>query len=396
MTRVGRLSGARLLDGRDARIDGRLLDGRDVRLRVEDGRISSIESLDARRGRPLLLPGLVDLQVNGYAGHDINAEDVSADMVVELTRALWAHGVTSYCPTVVTGSRDRILSALRTVAQARERAPLVAGTVVGVHVEGPYLAAADGPRGAHDARHLRDPDPRELAQWLAAVPGLVRIVTLAPERPGSAAYIRAATQAGVVVAVGHTDASPQQLRGAARAGATLSTHLGNGTHAVLPRHPNHVWAQLAEDSLTATFIADGHHLPADAFTAMVRAKGPERAVLVSDSVALAGCPPGEYRTPVGGEVTVEPSGKLRLSGTQLLAGSGRSLLDCVRWAVRETPFTLAEVWAMASANPARALGLTGRGVIEVGARADLCVAQWEGGREGRLRLLATLVGGAEI
>ncbi|MFF8841147.1 N-acetylglucosamine-6-phosphate deacetylase [Streptomyces sp. NPDC015127] len=294
---------------------------------------------------------------------------------------------------MVTASRERILRALRAVAEARERSPLVARTVVGVHVEGPYLAAADGPRGAHDARHLRDPDPDELAGWLAAAPGLVRIVTLAPERPGSADYIRAATRAGVVVAVGHTDASPEQIREAARAGAGLSTHLGNGTHAVLPRHPNHIWAQLAEDALTATFIADGHHLPADAFVAMVRAKGTGRAVLVSDSVALAGCPPGEYRTPVGGSVTVEPSGTLRLTGTSLLAGSGRSLLDCVRWAVRETPFTLAEVWEMASTAPARALGLTGRGVIEVGARADLCVAEQQGAAEGQLRLVSTLVCG---
>ncbi|MEU0369000.1 amidohydrolase family protein [Streptomyces sp. NPDC006283] len=377
------------------RLDGRLLDGRDVRLCIEDGRIASIEPVGARPGRPLLLPGLVDLQVNGYAGHDVNAEDVSADTVGELTRALWAHGVTSFCPTVVTASRERILSTLRTVEEARERAPFVAQTVIGVHIEGPYLAAADGPRGAHDLRHLRDPDPRELALWLAAAPGLVRIVTLAPERPGAPEYIRAATQAGIVVAVGHTDASPAQVRAAARAGARLSTHLGNGTHAVLPRHPNHVWAQLAEDALIATFIADGHHLPADAFVAMVRAKGIGRAVLVSDSVALAGCPTGEYRTPVGGAVTVEPSGRLRLSGTQLLAGSGRSLLDCVRWAVQMTPFTLAEVWAMASANPARALGLTDRGVIEVGTRADLCVAEWDGDRDGRLRLLSTVVGGVD-
>ncbi|MGW7288147.1 N-acetylglucosamine-6-phosphate deacetylase [Streptomyces sp. NPDC054847] len=377
------------------RLDGRLLDGRDVLLGIEDGRIASIEPAGARPGRPLLLPGLVDLQVNGYAGHDVNADDVSADAVVELTRALRAHGVTSYCPTVVTASRERILSTLRTVAEAREREPLVARAVAGVHVEGPYLAAADGPRGAHDARHLRDPDPGELAQWLAAVPGLVRIVTLAPERPGAPDYIRAATQAGIVVAMGHTDASPAQVRAAARAGAALSTHLGNGTHAVLPRHPNHVWAQLAEDALTATFIADGHHLPADAFVAMVRAKGTGRAVLVSDSVALAGCPPGEYRTPVGGAVTVEPSGRLRLSGTRLLAGSGRSLLECVNWVVRETPFTLAEVWPMASAHPARVLGLAGRGAIELGAHADLCVAE-QAGRDGQLRLLSTLVGGVEV
>lgn len=382
--------------GAGSTLDGRLLGGREVRLSIEGGRITAVDPLDARSDLPLLLPGLVDLQVNGYAGHDINADDVSTDTVVELTRALVARGVTSYCPTVVTAPRERILTTLRTVAEARERSPLVARTVVGVHVEGPYLAPADGPRGAHDARYLRDPDPDELAQWLAAAPGLVRIVTLAPERTGAADYIHTATRAGVVAAVGHTDAAPEQIRAAVRAGARLSTHLGNGTHAMLPRHPNHIWAQLAEDALTATFIADGHHLPADAFVAMVRAKGPGRAVLVSDSVALAGCPPGEYHTPVGGSVTVDPSGRLRLTGTRLLAGSGRSLLDCVRWAAKETPFTLAEVWAMASAAPARSLGLTGRGCLEVGARADLCVAEQRETADGQLRLLSTLVGGEEF
>jgi N-acetylglucosamine-6-phosphate deacetylase len=140
----------------------------------------------------------------------------------------------------------------------------------------------------------------------------------------------------------------------------------------------------------ATFIADGHHLPADAFTAMVRAKGPGRAALVSDSAALAGCAPGDYRTPVGGAVTVRPDGSLRLTGSELLAGSGRSLLDCVRWAHSETPLQLAEVWAMASAVPAGVLGLDDRGEVRPGAAADLVLATDD------LEVLDVLVAGTEI
>jgi N-acetylglucosamine-6-phosphate deacetylase len=359
-------------------LDGRGADGRGVRVRVERDRIAAVEPLGPAPELPLLLPGLVDLQVNGFAGTDINAENLDAADLVKLTAALGARGVTSFLPTVVTASRERILAALSVVAAARAADPLVANAVAGVHVEGPYLAGEDGPRGAHDARYLRDPDPDELAQWLGAAPGLVRLITLAPERPGAVEYIRAATAAGVVVAVGHTAASPEQIRVAARAGARLSTHLGNGAHPVLPRHPNYLWAQLAADGMAASFIADGHHLPADALTAMVRAKGPHRTILVSDSVALAGCPPGDYHAPVGGSVTVDRDGRVRLTGTDLLAGAGRSLLDCVHWAARHTPFDFADIWTMASARPARLLGLTDRAVLTAGARADIVLLGADG------------------
>jgi N-acetylglucosamine-6-phosphate deacetylase len=352
-------------------VEGRSADGRGVRLRIDGDRIAALEPIDPAPDLPLLLPGLVDIQVNGFAGADVNADPLTVGDLIRLTRSLCAQGVTAFCPTIVTAPRERILAALSVVRAARKQDPLVAGAIVGVHIEGPYLADEDGPRGAHDARHLRDPDLRELADWLAATRGLALLVTLAPERAGALEYIRAATEAGVIVAVGHTAASPEQIRAAVRAGARLATHLGNGAHPVLPRHPNYVWAQLAADTLAASFIADGHHLPADTLTAMIRAKGPDRALLVSDSVALAGCPPGEYRTPVGGSVTVDGDGRVRLTGTSLLAGGGRSLFQCVQWAAGQTPFSFTDLWAMASTAPARLLGLADRGVLAVGARADV-------------------------
>lgn len=356
-------------------LSGRLLDGTAVRIRVRGDRIAAVERpTDGVVPDRVVLPGLIDLQVNGYAGFDVNAADVSADVVDGLTRTLWGLGVTGYCPTIVTASADRMLAAIHAITAARERDPAVAHTIVGIHLEGPYLAPDDGPRGAHDPAYLRDPDPAELETWLTAAPGLIRLITLAPERAGAEDYIRTATAAGVVVAIGHTAASPDQVRAAVRAGARMSTHLGNGTFAVLPRHPNAVWAQLAEDGLTASFIADGQHLPADTFTAMVRAKGPGRSVLVSDSVALAGSVPGEYTTPVGGSVTVDPDGRLRLTGTDLLAGSGSSLLDCVRWARTSTPIDVETLWAMASSTPAGLLGLADRGTLRAGSVADLVIA----------------------
>lgn len=305
-------------------------------------------------------PGLIDMQVNGYAGLDVNADDVGPETVVELTRALWAQGVTTFLPTIITAPEQKILQGLRAVAAARASDPRVAHSIPGVHVEGPALSPDDGPRGAHDARHLRAPDVDELDRWQEASGGLVRVVTLAPERPGSERYIAAAVARGVLVSLGHCAPTPGQVRDATWAGARLSTHLGNGTHRTLPRHPNHIWAQLAEDRLTAMLIADGHHLPADTLTAMIRAKSPERCVLTSDAAALAGVEPGEYTTPVGGRVTVGTEGDLRLSGTDLLAGSGRSLLACLDWARSHLPLEAGTLLAMATANPARVLGLEER------------------------------------
>ena len=309
---------------------------------------------------PRVEPGLVDLQVNGYAGHDVNADGVTPDTLADLTRALWAKGVTTYLPTVITASEEKILHVLSVIAAARREDPLLAHSIAGVHVEGPSLAAQDGARGAHDRAQLRDPDIAELDRWQRAADGAVRVVTLAPERPGTVPYIAAATARGVRVSLGHCTPSSQEVRRAADAGATLSTHLGNGTAHMLPRHPNHLWTQLAEDRLLAMLIADGHHLPADTLTVMIRAKGPQRCVLTSDSVALAGMPPGRYRTAVGGDVEVAPDGRLTLAGTEYLAGSGSDLRNCLRWARTALPIDSATLGDMASRIPASLLGLEER------------------------------------
>ncbi|WP_345562323.1 N-acetylglucosamine-6-phosphate deacetylase [Nonomuraea rosea] len=352
-------------------IDGRLADGRHVRVELDGPRIAAVrETRDAPD--VLILPGLVDLQVNGYGGYDFNAAGLSTGDVADLVRELRRRGTTTLCPTIITAPEDKITRNLAVIAAARAADPLVAHAIPALHVEGPYLAPEDGPRGAHDAGHLRDPDLAEFGRWQEASGGLVKIVTLAPERAGAAGYIAELARQGVIVSIGHTAAEPAAIEAAVRAGARLSTHLGNGAHAMIRRHPNYIWAQLAEDRLTASFIADGHHLPADTFTAMLRAKGIGRAVLVSDSVALAGCAPGDYTTPVGGRITVGEDGRVTLPGGELLAGSGSSLIECVGWAVTRTEVDLGTAVTLAAANPARLLG-TGRGRIEPGAPADLIV-----------------------
>lgn len=304
-----------------------------------------------------MMPGLVDIQVNGYRGHDVNATDVTPAEIVALTEALWSVGTTRYLPTVITNSEDRMLASIRAVVEARRQDPRVGESIVGIHLEGPHLSPEPGARGAHDPDWIIDPDPALLDRFVEAGEGLVRIVTLAPETPGSADFIRHAVDKGILCSIGHCLAEPDDVRDAVAAGATLSTHLGNGSPATIPRHPNQIWSQLAADELTATFITDGHHLPPETATAMIRAKSVARSILISDSAALAGMAPGEYDTPVGGKVLVTPDGALRLPGTPLLAGSGASLLDCVLWAERHLPFSSEDILAMASTQPAALLGI---------------------------------------
>ncbi|MFJ2954308.1 N-acetylglucosamine-6-phosphate deacetylase [Streptomyces sp. NPDC087270] len=262
----------------------------------------------------------------------------------------------------------------------------------GIHLEGPYLSAHDGYRGAHDPDVLRDPDIAEFTDWQRAADGLIRIVTLAPERAGAEEFTRYVTRRGVTASIGHSAASAADVESFCRAGGRLSTHLGNGLPATVERHDNVLWPQLAASGLWATFIADGHHLPAPVLTALLRAKGPGRSVLVSDAVTVAGCPPGDYRTAVGGNVTVEDSGRVSLRGTPYLAGSGASLAQCVRWACVGAGLPTADAVAMATRHPADLLGLADRGRLAVGARADLVQFERDGdGRPGAVR--TTVAGG---
>lgn len=357
-------------------IDARSVEtGRPVRLDIDGPHIARIRTLEEAPDL-WIAPGFIDLQVNGYGGHDLNATDVTADTVVRMVHALWRQGVAAVCPTVITQSPDHMCQSLRAIAQACEAYPLVAHSIPCIHVEGPAIAAEDGPRGAHPREHVRPPDLDEYRRWQDAAGGRVGLITLAPEYPGAPAYIRAVAAEGVTVAIGHTAAGGEQIRVAVEAGARLSTHLGNGAHAQLPRHPNYVWDQLAEDRLAASFIFDGHHLPPPVMKAMLRAKGIERSILVSDAVAVAGLPPGVYQTAVGGAVELRPDGRLTLCGTPYLAGSASALPQGIAAAVRHTGITLAEAVRLATANPARLLGLDGpegRGALHAGALADVTV-----------------------
>jgi N-acetylglucosamine-6-phosphate deacetylase len=348
----------------------------------------------AAAARSWIVPGLIDLQVNGIAGFDLNRGEPDPANVAGAVRALQASGVTRFCPTVGTASEQHIVGALRAIAAACADDPAVDHAVAGVHVEGPFISAEDGPRGVHDPAWVRDPDWAEFERWQDAAGGRIRIVTLAPERPGSTEFIRRLVAAGVIASIGHTAATEQQIAAAVDAGATMSTHLGNGAHALLPRHPNHIWAQLADDRLTAGFIGDGFHLGAATLIAMLRAKG-EHAVLVSDVSSLARMAPGRYSGLHHTDVVLEPSGRLHIADApQLLAGSASTLADGLAFVLRSGIAALPDAIALASARPAALLGLgDGAGDLAAGGACDLVRLAWDG---ERLEVLETVVRGRTV
>ena len=350
--------------------------GRFVEVLVENGMIRSVAP--GQSGEDVWLsPGFIDLQINGYAGFDLNGESITAEVVDALMHRLFADGVTTFLPTIVTASEDKIVAALCAIAEARNRSPLVSHAIPFAHVEGPHISTADGPRGAHPRNHVRPPDIAEFERWQSASGGLVGMVTLSPHWDTALPYIAHLANRGCVVAIGHTDCEPSRVHEAADAGAALSTHLGNGVAGELVRHPNLLWAQLADDRLTASFIADGHHLPADTLKAALRAKGTERSILVSDAVALGGMPPGEYHVPLGGDVELSAEGRIGIVGTRTLAGAALPLKAGIATVARLPGFSLRDAIAMATENPGRFAG--GRGVLRAGTHADLVQFRWNGG-----------------
>jgi len=302
--------------------------------------------------------------VNGFAGVDFNDPAVTPEAVGGALDALRSTGVTRCLPTLITSSLEDFARCARAVLAADHPA------VAGIHMEGPYLSPEDGPRGAHPREHVRAANLDDFERRQEAAAGRIRLVTLAPEAPGALALVERLVALGLRVAIGHSAAPPELVADAASAGATLSTHLGNGCATTLPRHPNLLWAQLAEDRLLASFIVDGHHLPPATVKAMVRAKTPERCVLVTDAVMCAGCPPGRYR--LGAlEVELSPDGRVQAPGAATLAGSSLTLPEAVARLCACTGLPIEQALPLAAERPAAYLGEAPRGRLEL---------DWYGGR----------------
>jgi N-acetylglucosamine-6-phosphate deacetylase len=343
---------------------------RPVQIEFAGERISRIVPAANRPDLPIIAPGLVDLQINGYGGIEFNSPSLTPDQVRQVAHSQDRFGITAMLATCTTDAAEVLTHSLSTIARAMRELPEVAVRVPGIHLEGPYISPEDGPRGAHPKQHARPPNWDEFQLFQQAAEGNIRLLTVSPEYEGAPEFIRRVAESGVLVAIGHTAATSDQIRAAVDSGARMSTHLGNGAHPTIRRHPNYIWDQLAEDRLVASLIVDGHHLPPAVVKTMIRAKGLERVVLVSDITSMGGMPPGRYRTGLG-ELEVLPSGKLVPAGqSDILAGASFPLDTCVANVMRFAGIELAEAIDMASLGPAKLIGLDHRG-LEVGASADL-------------------------
>lgn len=368
--------------------------GEPVRITLNGPRIAAIEPAWSDRpvdDWPIVAPGLFDLQVNGYGGVWFSDTALTPSAATKAIGAYLAHGVTRLCPTLITNSFEGLAAGFKAIRQACEAEAWVDNVVAGCHLEGPYLSAEDGPRGAHPRQHIRPADWDEFCELQKISGGRIRLVTIAPETGHATEFIRRAVESGVTIAIGHTAANTDQIAAAVEAGATLSTHLGNGAHGTLRRHPNYIWDQLGEPRLTASLIVDRQHLPDSVVCSMIRSKSPARIVLTCDASGWAGSPPGRYENELGA-VEVRVGGRIVVAGQdQLLAGSGNTTEECVAATVACGAATLRDAVDMASRNPTRLLGFREQRLM-AGDGADLFLFRHDR-IAAKIQVVATMVRG---
>lgn len=325
-----------------------------AKIHINGDRIGRVQLTGPEDPRSAFIsPGFIDLQLNGFAGIDFSAERLEARRAVAVLPEVWKTGVTTFCPTVITNSRESLLERFRVLEEARRLDACFARSAPCYHLEGPYISPGPS-HGAHDPRYTRPPAWEEFCELQCAAGGRIGIVTLAPELPGAIEFIQRARDSGVIVALGHTDAHPEQIHNAVDAGATLSTHLGNGNPQTIDRHTNTLWPQMAEDRLAASLICDGFHLPEDLVRVIYRVKGIERCILITDAVHVAGLPAGRYSL-VGLEIELLPTGHVVMADRRCMAGSALSMDRAVSIFKQFAGVSLEEAVQAATANPARLL-----------------------------------------
>jgi N-acetylglucosamine-6-phosphate deacetylase len=299
-------------------------------------------------------PGLFDLQVNGFAGIDFNDAAVAPDALDQALEAMRRTGVTLCLPTLITAHEQALLARLEALDRAVSASRLGPAMCPGYHLEGPFLNPGEGYRGCHPQDAMRSADARLVERLEARASRPILLLTLAPEIEGAVETIAWAAARRKVVAIGHSSAAGETLARAVAAGLRLSTHLGNGVLHAQHKFENTIFAQLAEDRLCADFIADGIHVPPHALKVMLRAKGLERSILVTDAVSAAAAPVGLH--PFAG-FTVERSadGSVRVPGQPMLAGSSLTLDAAIRNLVNWGLASFDEAIMMASVHPRRLL-----------------------------------------
>ena len=300
-------------------------------------------------------PGLVDLQVNGYKGVDFSSPDLTHDAFAKACSLMLDGGATAFLPTIITSPEEMYRRNLPLMANVLQDS-VFRDRLLGLHLEGPFISPQDGPRGAHNRKWVLPPDIEYLKKLLDWAQGQVRLITLAAELTGADELTRFCRERQIAVSLGHHLANEDDLARLVRAGAVALTHLGNGISSQLPRHQSPIWGGMANDNLAAMIITDGHHLPPSLIKCIIRAKGPQNCIVVSDAAPLAGMSPGEYHT-LGNDVCLEKNGKLHNPQVGHLVGSSSTLAGCVRHLASLNLVTDDQLINMAWQNPLKLIGI---------------------------------------
>jgi N-acetylglucosamine-6-phosphate deacetylase len=367
-------------------------DGQPVRIEIMDGKITRVKQLSSRSKVPdvYLAPGLIDLQVNGYMGVDFSDQELSPELMHKATAALWKEGVTTYLPTLITRDHERLAKSFSLLAEVLDDEK-IGLSIPGFHLEGPYISPVAGYRGAHPEQHVRLPDWKEYSALQEKARQAIKLITVAPEMEGAIPFIELVSESGVVVSLGHHNGSSDIIEQAVKAGASLSTHLGNGCANEINRHHNPLWPQLANEGLSITIICDGSHLTKEEVKTFYSVKGKEQTILVSDALSFAGLPLGEYEK--DGVTYLLTKEVVKFPSENVLAGAVLPVSKCVSNIMDFTQCSLGDAIAMASTNPARLLGLDHLGEIKEGLRADLIQFTLE---EGEMHIQKTLLAGKVV
>lgn len=354
--------------------------GRPVRIEITDGLISNISEITGSEifQDLFVAPGLIDNQINGYKGVDFSDTGLSTQSMRSAVEAIHSSGVTSFFPTVITNSHENLLKIFRSLARSMED-DFIKLTVPGFHLEGPYISPEEGFYGCHAPLYIRKPSWKEFSEYQEAAGGYLRQITIAPEIEGAIGFIELCVKHGIIVAIGHTNASAEQIKQAADAGARISTHLANGCANIIDRHKNPIWPQLANDLLAPSIIADGHHLLPEEVQVFYRVKGPDNIILTSDLTHLGGMKPGRYMF-FGSEVVYTDDGLIKNPVLNCLAGASFPILRGIENLITFTGCTLGQAINLATKNVTRIYKLTDRGSLETGKRADLILFDMEDSR----------------
>ena len=296
-----------------------------------------------------------DLQINGFMGVDFSAPDLTEDQFLKTAEHIFNSGTSLFLPTIVTSSKAVYLHNLGIMHHAVETHGLLE-LIPGAHLEGPFISSKPGAVGAHIPEYVIPPDAAFFDEIMDRSGGYVKLLTVAAEIPGMEAFIAHAVSRGVVVSCGHQLAEADDLQRAAKAGAKLLTHLGNGCPNLIDRHHNMIWAGMACDEMKAMIIADGHHLPPELIKCIFRVKGPDRIIVTSDAAPIAGFPPGRYSC-WNNDAILEPDGLFHNPEKGCLVGSSASLKDCADFLRALDFLTENEIVKMTCTNPRKMIGM---------------------------------------